>query len=193
MKGIVLPNMCWIFSSIYTGGFLATVLYLLSWTGECLFKMHLSLAHNRATFTLSRLPHKSELKWSSGQRRSIVIRWREVESPCLHRTELLLGGPGKGEAETGKSLLSLWFLCAKWGVHCTGEIFIVFSMDHEKMIDSYKTSHAVWGRARFARSISLNQMRFCLDTVYFQHVVIGSSTNKGTKEKHRHCNPFCLN
>ncbi len=108
-------------------------LYLLSGTGECLFKMLLSPANNRATFSLSRLLHISELEWSSGQRLSIVIRWRAVVS--LRQ------------------------------IGCTGEIFIVFSMDHEKRVDSYKTSHAVWGPARFALSISLNQMRFCLDTV----------------------------
>jgi hypothetical protein len=31
MKGIVLPNMCLIFSSIYTGGFLATVFDFWDW------------------------------------------------------------------------------------------------------------------------------------------------------------------
>jgi hypothetical protein len=35
-----------------------------------------------------------------------------------------------------------------------------------KRVDSYKTSHAVWGQACFARSISLIQMGFCLDTVH---------------------------
>jgi hypothetical protein len=74
-------------------------LYLISGTGGCLLKMHLSPAHNWSTFSLLRFLHTSELEWSSGQRRSLVF-W-DVRSNLLVCTELsilCLGGGGGGRA-----------------------------------------------------------------------------------------------
>ncbi len=94
MRGIVLPNVCWIFSSIYTGGFLATVFAFWDWIVP-LQDARVPCPQSRYIYCLPLL-HKSELEWSSGQRRSFVSWWCAVESPCMQKTVSFMWGGGGG-------------------------------------------------------------------------------------------------